>query len=206
MTTNAKLYVTALLVLGLCVLTMNFAEWRLMDPVRFSAFFFFGCAASILKVAAPAMAGKMSVNFIFVLIGLTELPLPETLLVGCASVVIECVWRPGPRTTPLEVFFSIANMAVAISCANAALQHPAIATILPIEFRILLATAAFFVANSFPMSAVIALSTQGAVRKEQSCGSGKTRMPTASPSMHSAVSSPARSTIWPGTPVGRRPC
>jgi putative nucleotidyltransferase with HDIG domain/diguanylate cyclase (GGDEF)-like protein len=163
MTTNAKLYVTALLVLGLCVLTMNFAEWRLMDPVRFSAFFFFGCAASILKVAAPAMAGKMSVNFIFVLIGLTELPLPETLLVGCASVVIECIWRPGTRTTPLEVFFSIANMAVAISCANAALQHPAVVTVLPVELRIVLATTAFFIANSFPMSAVIALSTQSAV-------------------------------------------
>ncbi len=124
MTTNAKLYVTALLVLGLCVLTMNFAQWQLADPVRFSAFFFFACAASILKVAAPAMAGKMSFNFIFVLIGLTELTLPETLLVGCASVVIECVWRPNSRTTLLEVFFSIANMAVAIACANAVLQHP----------------------------------------------------------------------------------
>ena len=72
MTTNAKLYVTALLVLGLCVLTMNFAQWQLADPVRFSAFFFFACAASIMKVAAPAMAGKMSFNFIFVLIGLTR--------------------------------------------------------------------------------------------------------------------------------------
>ena len=40
MTTNAKLYVTALLVLGLCVLTMNFAQWHLADPVRFSVFFF----------------------------------------------------------------------------------------------------------------------------------------------------------------------
>ena len=118
MTTNAKLYVTALLVLGLCVLTMNFAHWRLADPVRFSFFFFFACAASIMKVAAPAMAGKMSFNFIFVLIGLTSLSLPETLLVGCASVVIECVWRPNSRTTLLEVFFSIANMAVAIACAN----------------------------------------------------------------------------------------
>ena len=115
MTSNAKLYVTALLVLGLCVLTMNFAQWRLADPVRFSFFFFFACAASIMKVAAPAMAGKMSFNFIFVLIGLTQLSLPETLLVGCASVVIECIWRPNSRTTLLEVVFSIANMAVAIA-------------------------------------------------------------------------------------------
>ena len=36
MTANAKLYVTALLALGLCVLTMNFAQWQLVDPVRFS--------------------------------------------------------------------------------------------------------------------------------------------------------------------------
>ena len=163
MTTNAKLYVTAVLVLGFSVLTMNFAEWRLVDPVRFSAFLFFGCAASILKVAAPAMAGKMSVNFIFVLIGLTEFPLPETLLLGCASVLIECIWRAGSRTTLLEVYFSIANTAVAIACGSAVLHHPALAPILPIDFRILLATGAFFAANTFPVSCVIALNTQEAV-------------------------------------------
>ena len=163
MTTNAKLYVTALLVLGLCVLTMNFAHWHLGDPVRFSAFFLFACAASIMKVAAPAMAGKMSFNFIFVLIALTDLTLPEALLIGCASVVIECVWRPSSRTTLLEVFFSIANMAVAIAFANAVLHHGSLQYAAPIEFRIVLATAAFYIANTFPMAAVIALSTQGAV-------------------------------------------
>jgi putative nucleotidyltransferase with HDIG domain/diguanylate cyclase (GGDEF)-like protein len=162
MTTNAKLYVTALLVLGLCVLTMNFAHWHLADPVRFSAFFLFACAASIMKVAAPAMAGKMSFNFIFVLIALTDLTLPEALLIGCASVVIECVWRPSSRTTLLEVFFSIANMAVAIACANAALHHGFLQAA-PIELRIVLATAAFYIANTFPMAGVIALSTQSAV-------------------------------------------
>jgi hypothetical protein len=163
MSTNAKLYVTTLLVLGLCVFIMNFAGWQPADPLRFSAFFFFACAASIFKVAAPAMAGKMSFNFIFVLIGLTELTLPETVLVGCASVIIECVWRPSARTTLLEVFFSIANMAVAIACADAVLQHPRLFRLGPIELRIVLATAAFYVANTFPMAAVVALSTQGAV-------------------------------------------
>ena len=163
MTTNAKLYVTALLVLGLCVLTMNFAYWRLADPVRFSAFFLFACVASIMKVAAPAMAGKMSFNFLFVLIALTDLTLPEALLIGCASVVIECVWRPNSRTTPLEVFFSIANMAVAIACANAVLQYGPLQNATPIEFRIVLATTAFYIANTFPMAGVVALSTQGAV-------------------------------------------
>lgn len=162
MTTNAKLYVTALLVLGLCVLTMNFANWHLADPVRFLAFFTFACVASIMKVAAPAMAGKMSFNFLFVLIALTDLTLPEALLIGCASVVIECVWRPNSRTTPLEVFFSIANMAVAIACANAVMRYVPLQNA-PIELRIVLATAAFYVANTFPMAGVVALSTQGAV-------------------------------------------
>src|SRR6476660_9688832 len=119
MTANAKLYVTALLALGLCVLTMNFAQWQLVDPVRFSFFLFFACAASILKVAAPAMVGQMSLNFIFVLIGLSELTLPEALLVGCSSVVIESVWRRTASITLFEVFFNLANIAVAIACARA---------------------------------------------------------------------------------------
>jgi putative nucleotidyltransferase with HDIG domain len=105
----------------------------------------------------------MSFNFIFILIGLTELTLPETLLVGCASVVIECIWRPGVRTTLLEVFFSISNMAVAIACANAVWQYPTLHASLAVEFRIVLATAAFYIANTFPMAAVTALSTREGV-------------------------------------------
>ena len=164
MTTNAKLYVTALLVLGLCVLTMNFAQWRLADPVRFSFFFFFACAASIMKVAAPAMAGKMSFNFIFVLIGLTDLTLAGN---PAGRVRLRC--------DRMHLASELANDAAgglfqyrqhgSRDCVREcrSFSTPFYGRLLPIEFLIVLATAAFFVANTFPMAAVVALSTQSAV-------------------------------------------
>jgi putative nucleotidyltransferase with HDIG domain len=176
---------------------MNFAHWNLADPARFLAFFLVACAASIMKVAAPAMAGKMSFNFIFVLIALTDLALPEALLIGCASVVIECVWRPNARTTLLEVFFSIANMTVAIACADAVLYLDSLQSIL-IEIRIVLATAAFYLANTFPMACVIALSTQGSVLRIW-----KTKNPESAPlyglgaAMACGFHEMARHTGWP---------
>ena len=163
MTTNAKLYVTALLVLGLCVLTMNFAHWHLADPVRFSAFFLFACAASIMKVAAPAMAGKMSFNFIFVLIALTDLTLAGNT-VGrmrfrgyrmrlAVRMREQRCWRYSSASRIWQSRLPVRTPHCITDFCSAA----------PIELRIVLATAAFYIANTFPMAGVIALSTQSAV-------------------------------------------
>jgi putative nucleotidyltransferase with HDIG domain len=157
MTTNAKLYVTAFLVLGMCVLMMAFAEWHLPDTHKFLAFFLLAITASTLKVAVPAMAGRMSFNFLFVLLGLVELTLPETLLIGCASVVIECVWRREGPTTLLDAYFSVANMAVAIAVANRVITLLAPYGLVPDWIVISLGTAAFFVFNTFPVAAVQSL-------------------------------------------------
>lgn len=156
MTTTAKLFVTVLLVLGACVLATAFSAWTLVEPFRFAAYFLLAVTASVVKVTIPALAGRMPFNFVFVLIGIIELSLPETLLLGCSSVLIECIWRPQTRTSLLELLFSVSNLVVAVSCAYYVFGS-ALLVGLPRSALILLATTAFFVASTFPLAAVIAL-------------------------------------------------
>jgi putative nucleotidyltransferase with HDIG domain len=156
MTPNARLYVIVILLLGLSVLTLAFSNWHLDGPLKFAAYFVLAVAASVLKVTLPGMAGRMPFNFVFILIGLVDLSLPETLLLACATVLIECIWRPNSRTTFLEVAFSLANMAIAIACAGYVLYAP-LSVAIPKALLIFLATTCFFIVNTFPLAAVVAL-------------------------------------------------
>ena len=35
----------------------------------------------------------MSVNFLFILLGVLELSLPETLVIGCTATLVQSVWQ-----------------------------------------------------------------------------------------------------------------
>jgi len=53
--------------------------------------------ASSLKVTLPGIEGTLSVNFLFTLLGILELSLPETLMIGLASTLAQFYWRPARR-------------------------------------------------------------------------------------------------------------
>lgn len=156
------MYVAIFLILGLAVCTAALADWEVADSAKFASYFILGVLASLLKVTVPAMAGKMSFNFIFILIGIVDVGLAEALLLGCTTAFIECMWVPSTRPTLLQLCFSLANIAVAIACTDVIYHSvPLAGTIMPV--RIAVATTAFFVVNTFPMSSIVALSERRSV-------------------------------------------
>src|SRR3954451_15637979 len=108
MNTNAKIYVTVFLALGFCVILGAFADPRPMEATRFLGYFTLALIASLFKVTMPAIAGNMSFNFLFVLISIMDLTLPQTLAIGLTATLIESLLRHKPRAGVLQVFFSIA--------------------------------------------------------------------------------------------------
>src|SRR5690242_5764443 len=92
----------------------------MVDPARFACYLLLATVSSVLKVGLPGVAGSMSFAFLFVLIGMVDLTFPETLIIGISCVIIEGVWHPKRKLTALQLFLSLANMSLAISCANAA--------------------------------------------------------------------------------------
>src|SRR5882724_6643205 len=63
-------------------LKVGLDPWSSHDAVRFICYFLISTLASGCKVNLPGVTGTMSVNFLFILIGVVELTLPETMLMA----------------------------------------------------------------------------------------------------------------------------
>src|SRR5580700_517578 len=95
MSWQARAYIAFICALGLaCLLAAN---WEMQHPLRFACYLLICVVASALKVNLPGILGTMSVNFLFILIGILDLGAGQTLLMGCVGALVQCVWKPKTR-------------------------------------------------------------------------------------------------------------
>src|SRR5260370_7227405 len=99
---KAKIFVAATTALGVMVLAIALGHWQSANLLRFSCYLLVAVLASALKVRLPGIEGTMSVNFLFVLLGILELSLPETLIIGCASPLVQCFWQALHKPLPVQ--------------------------------------------------------------------------------------------------------
>src|ERR1017187_8032324 len=165
MTPAPRAFIAAVVLCGMGVLTYSLLlhEWG-QSPLKFSCYLVIALAASRLKVNLPGITGTMSVNFLFLLLGVLELSLSEAMALGCAAVVVQCFDRDRPN--PIQVAFNVCSTALAIAVTFAAyrysLAHRAINNPSTLLF---LATCVYFVANTLPVAAVISLTERKSLRK-----------------------------------------
>ena len=93
MSIRTKLFVGITVSMGLAVLCSALWHWQSADLMRFFCYLGVAVLASGLKVQLPGIDGTMSVNFLFILLGVMELSLPETLVIGCAASLVQSVWH-----------------------------------------------------------------------------------------------------------------
>ena len=136
-------------------------RWESHDSLRFACYLVVALLASGLKVQLPGIDGTMSVNFLFILIGILELSLPETLLIGCASGLVQCLWNTRTAPAPIKVIFNVFSM-MAPAIALSAFAYRGLAPVLHNSVPLLLiaAACAYFLTNTIPVAIVISL-TEG---------------------------------------------
>src|ERR1035438_5627879 len=108
-----RLFIAVVVLCGTAVLTYSVMHGRSENPLKFFCYLVIALAASRLKVNLPGITGTMSVNFLFLLLGVLELSLSETMALGCAAVVVQCIGRDRP--VPVQVSFNVCSTAVAIA-------------------------------------------------------------------------------------------
>jgi diguanylate cyclase (GGDEF)-like protein/putative nucleotidyltransferase with HDIG domain len=157
--TKAFVGITALV--GAVVLGFSLSHWQSQDPTRFVCYLVVAILASGLKVQLPGIDGTMSVNFLFILLGVLELSLPETLVIGCTASLAQSVWQLRGRLDPVKVLFNVCGM-MATATALTYLTYYSLVGRFGSNKPILLMVSAlmFFFANTLPISIVIAL-TEG---------------------------------------------
>ena len=141
-------------------------DWHSDNLTRFFCYLLIATLASGLKIQLPGIDGTMSVNFLFILLGVLELSLPETLVIGCTASLAQCVWQLRGTTDPVKVLFNVFGMmANAIALSYFAFHR--LDKILGESTPLLLIVTAlvFFLANTLPVSIIISLTEGKSPRK-----------------------------------------
>ena len=154
---RANAYIGLMMAGGAGILAQAIWHWSTPDWTRYGFYLAIALVASGMKVTLPAVMGTMSMNFLFVLIGISELSRPETLVMGCLGMVVQCVVHTKTRPRPVQVTFSAASIACSTAAAWSVYHSTLLASgSLEQPTRLMLASGTFFVTNTLSVAAVIA--------------------------------------------------
>src|SRR6476660_2395678 len=164
---RAKVFITGTAIIGIVVASGAFWNWHSEDPLRFLCYLAIAVIASGLKVALPGIDGTMSVNFLFILLGILELSLPETLAIGCSATLIQCLWRTRESPNPAKIIFNVFSMMANAVALSYFIYHRFEAFTQYHGSPLLLMVCAFvyFLANTLPVSIIIALTENKSFRR-----------------------------------------
>ncbi len=110
---RAKWGMTATAAIGIPLICSSLWTWAPENTIRFIAYLWMVVLAAVLKIKLPSVPGASSMTCVFLLGAILKMSFQETVLLGCAGVLVEQVWRPGAPQKPLQVLFCVSNMAVA---------------------------------------------------------------------------------------------
>ena len=158
MPTKARIFIALAIIPGLVMLSLGVSHWESADPVRFTIYLLLALVASTLKVRLPGLTGTMSLNFLFILMGVSQLSFSETLALGAIATVTQCVWKNRTRPSIPQVLFNISALTMAITSAHFIYHLPQIQEVNG-KLPVLLALAAcfFFLTNTVLVATVLSL-------------------------------------------------
>jgi len=164
MTLRARCFIAVVTAAGLLVLGWGALHWSGQEPMKFLTYLLIALLASRLKVELPGITSTMSVNFLFILLGIVELSLPETLALGCLAIVTQCFQSGRPPW--VQVIFNVCGSAWAVA---AAYQVYYISTahghVRNQSLQLMAAACTYFVGNTVPVATVISLTEKQSLKK-----------------------------------------
>ena len=152
----AKLFIGIIVILGTAVLVYGGVHQSSKNIAEFICYLGIAILASRLKVSLPGITGTLSVNFLFILIGILELSFTETLILGAISMLAQCLYPEPPNA--IQVTFNVCAGSISTALAYGVYHHP-LPNLLVGSRAILLGVAAtvYFIANAGSIAMVISL-------------------------------------------------
>jgi len=164
MSAPAKLFITLIVLAGLWTLIYAGIHQSSKNIAEFICYLGIAILASRLKVNLPGITGTLSVNFLFILIGILELSFTETLILGAVSMVAQCLFPDRPRA--IQVTFNVCAGCISTALAYFVYHHP-LPNLLIDSRPILLGITAtvYFIANAGSIATVISLTERRPLRR-----------------------------------------
>jgi diguanylate cyclase (GGDEF)-like protein/putative nucleotidyltransferase with HDIG domain len=161
---TAKLFISLIVTAGMATLIYGGIHQSSKNIAEFICYLGIAILASRLKVSLPGITGTLSVNFLFVLIGVLELSFTETLILGAVSMLAQCLFPERPQA--IQVTFNVCACAVSTALAYVVYHHPA-ANLLIGNRPLLLGVSAtvYFIANAGSIATVISLTERRPLKR-----------------------------------------
>jgi len=102
---SANTYIDLVVLAGFAILAYELSRWSSQNWIYYLSYSALALLASGMNLTLPAVSGTVSINYLFVLIGISQLSLPETLAMGCLGVLVKCFlhWETRPRAIQIAV-------------------------------------------------------------------------------------------------------
>jgi putative nucleotidyltransferase with HDIG domain len=161
---GARVYVSGMALVAFVLFVSSFFLGHSADPIKFVCYLTAAILASSLKVGLPGIEGTLSANFLFTLIGILEMSLPEMLLLGVASTLSQFYWRPARRLKLIQLVFNLSQVTVCSGAAYGAYQLVSVHVVHgPGPLALLIAAVTYFACNTVAMSIIIGLTEDKAI-------------------------------------------
>ena len=163
---GAKLFITAMALAAAVCFALAFVSWQSSDLLKFVCYLLVALLASSLKIKLPGINGTMSVNFLFILLGVLELSFGETLVIGFAAVLVQCYWKSSRRMQPVHVIFNLSQLPVGTAVSYGVYKLVTTRVLHgPGPLALLAVAITYFVFNTLAMAVIIRLTENKPILK-----------------------------------------
>jgi len=153
-----RIYPIVIIALGSFVVFSELLRWNPENSLRYTFFLIAALVASRLQVTLSSVSGTVSPLFFFVLYGVLEFKLPETLFLGVSATLIQYLYDSRQKLESYRILFNGACMSLAIAGTTFACnRHIIQAHNLDLVLTLTLAATVFFTMTTVPMSYMVAL-------------------------------------------------
>jgi diguanylate cyclase (GGDEF)-like protein/putative nucleotidyltransferase with HDIG domain len=158
MSNKAKTFYACVCVAGLAVLVYGGLTFSISSYPKFIAYLLISIVASRLHVDVPEQNSTVSVNFLFILIGIAELGFGETLIIGCIAILAQCLLARNQRLILKQAVFNVCGVSCAVWAAYFTYHGPLHFLIATHSYPLLmLSGCVYFLFNTLPVATIIAL-------------------------------------------------
>src|SRR5229473_888560 len=113
----AKIYIAIMAVFAAAILALVAYRWNSESLTRFTVFFALAMMASTMKIRLPGLKTTISINFVFILMGIALFSFGETVLIGLGGALVQSLWKTQQRPKAVQVLFNVACLTVCTAAA-----------------------------------------------------------------------------------------
>src|SRR5271165_4769148 len=124
MSIPARMFLGLVLITGSASILECLGQSVTPDLGRFLCYLLLAIVSSGLKVTLPGVTGTMSVFFLFILLGVAELNMLQTQILGLSAALVQCFWGAKIKPKPFQILFNLAAISTAIAVAFSAYHSP----------------------------------------------------------------------------------